>query len=119
MYRYTWRLSALIISPLNRRDRATANLVLPTAVGPTMQMRGGSWARNVLGISPLAYPVRDGFLEFGRGGLLNDSQELVCLQAGATDQSAVDGVEPQIASNIFRVDAAAIQHWHIVGRRTE
>ena len=84
-----------------------------------MQMRGGSWARNVLGISPLAYPVRDGFLEFGRGGFLNDSQELVCLQAGATDQSAVDGAEPQIASNIFRVDAAAIQHWHIVGRRTE
>ena len=108
MYRYTCRLSALIISPLNRRDSDTASRVLPTAVGPTMHMRGGSWESNVLGISPLTYPDPGGFLKLGRGSLLNDSQELVRLQAGSADQSAVNGSHPQVAADILLVDAAAV-----------
>jgi hypothetical protein len=42
----------LIISPLNRRAREIASLVLPVAVGPTMVSNEGVWLLLSLNPSP-------------------------------------------------------------------
>ena len=39
MRRYTWRESALMISPSSLSAKATARVVLPEAVGPNMAIK--------------------------------------------------------------------------------